>query len=140
MIEYIYSLSNAGLLLHLVIRPEWHNERTELIEPNNHIQAALISGKSGTSFRAHRHIPKDVNFAETTAQESWVVLSGLVHASFFDVDDQLIATKELSGGDISITLGGGHGYYLVEDSKIIEFKSGPYLGQILDKVFIGEEQ
>lgn len=139
MIEYIYSPTNPGLLLHLVVRPEWDDYRTELIEPDNFLQAALISAKSGTKFRAHRHIAKKVTFDETTAQESWVVLSGLVEASFFDLNDELVVKKELFQGDISITLAGGHSYRLMEDSKIIEFKSGPYLGQIHDKVFIDEE-
>jgi mannose-6-phosphate isomerase-like protein (cupin superfamily) len=79
---------------------------------------------------------KPVQISELIAQESWVVLSGRVRATFYDTDDSVLESVELSAGDASVTLAGGHGYEILEESRILEFKTGPYLGQTLDKVFI----
>ena len=45
----------------------------------------------------------------------------------------------LNVGDCSITLGGGHNYLILEhDTLVYEYKTGPYKGQKLDKVFLDE--
>jgi hypothetical protein len=66
-----------------------------------------------------------------------VIISGRVRVTYYDLDDSVIESVELRAGDVSVTLAGGHGYEILEDSKILEFKTGPYLGQALDKAFIG---
>jgi hypothetical protein len=49
----------------------------------------------------------------------------------------VITEEILEPGDISLTLHGGHNYVaLEEDTLVYEFKTGPYLGQEKDKVFI----
>ena len=72
----------------------------------------------------------------TIAQESWVVLKGKIEVNFYDTNGLLLQSEILGAGDVSITLYGGHGYKILEDSIAFEFKSGPYLGKDLDKKFI----
>ena len=54
-----------------------------------------------------------------------------------DIDDNIIAEPILKEGDASFTLYGGHTYEILEDNTLVyEYKTGPYEGQKLDKVFI----
>jgi hypothetical protein len=132
----IYSNLDKFRLLHFVKSSVDFGAREELIDPNEVLQLSSQLVAKGTSFRAHRHITKPVQISELIAQESWVVLSGRVKATFYDTDDSVLESVELSAGDVSVTLAGGHGYEILEESRILEFKTGPYLGQTLDKVFI----
>ena len=136
MVTKIFSRVNPERLLHLVISPTWETEREELVEAENFLQAALISGETNRSYEAHKHLLKPVTWTETIAQESWVVVEGKVEVEFFDINDELLTTYVLEQGDISITLAGGHGYRMLEKSRVVEFKSGPYLGRAMDKEFI----
>ena len=137
MIE-IYSNLDKSRLLHFVKRPVDFGAREELIDPREVLQLSSQVIAEGTSFRPHKHIVKKVQISELTAQESWVVISGRVRASFYDTDDAFLEHVELFAGDVSVSLAGGHGYEILEESRILEFKTGPYLGQALDKKFIDD--
>ena len=70
-----------------------------------------------------------------------MVVSGSVKVYFYDLDDSLLYTTTLNPGDASITLEGGHTYEILSDETLVyEYKTGPYQGQELDKVFIDESK
>jgi mannose-6-phosphate isomerase-like protein (cupin superfamily) len=137
-LQKIYSRVDKSVLLHFVERSSNFGAREELIDPQEVLQLSSQAVPQGTSFRPHRHIPKNVQLVELTAQESWVVISGRVKVTFYDLDDTVIESVELAAGDVSVSLAGGHGYEILEDSRVLEFKTGPYLGQTFDKVFIAD--
>ena len=112
--------------------------RKNLVEGTEFLQVSSLKIADGESFQAHRHIWKELKVAQTIAQESWVVIAGKIEVTFFDLDDSLISKHELSPGDCSITLQGGHSYTAIGESLVYEFKSGPYEGQANDKVMIAE--
>lgn len=132
----IYSLVNPTLLLHLILDQSDFNGRNEIIPEKNFLQLASIDGTKGQKFAAHRHIPKVVNFDEFYAQESWVVLHGAVKVTYFDIDDTEIDQLIIQAGEVSVTLLGGHAYEVLEDARVLEFKTGPYFGKNADKIFI----
>jgi hypothetical protein len=91
--------------------------------------------KRGTTFKPHKHIYHEK--ITTIAQESWVVIKGSVKCILYDLDETIIAEPILFPGDLSMTFRGGHNYLIMEDDTIVyEYKTGPYLGQDLDKVFL----
>lgn len=47
-----------------------------------------------------------------------------------------IRAVELLTGDTIFLVDGGHGFEMLEDTKIIEVKQGPYLGKDEDKRMI----
>ena len=56
---------------------------------------------------------------------------------FYDIDGTLLTTSDLLPGDASMTFQGGHNYLILEDDTVVyEYKTGPYQGQELDKVFL----
>jgi cupin fold WbuC family metalloprotein len=92
--------------------------------------------ENGKTFRPHKHIWKERN-RNVIAQESWIVVQGKVKCIFYDLDDTIITEKIIEQGDASFTLQGGHNYLILEDNTLVyEYKTGPYEGQQLDKVFI----
>jgi hypothetical protein len=133
--EIFYSKANPQVLLHIIYRLDEINGRANISPDEEFLQLASLKMQKGQTFRAHKHI-----FAEkktNIAQESWVVIKGSVKCIFYDLDDTIIAEPTLYPGDCSITFRGGHNYLILEDDTIVyEYKTGPYLGQEKDKVFL----
>ena len=141
--EFIYSKVQPILLLHQIHRlSEVLNrdeQRLDLVDANNFIQCSSLKMQKGITFKPHKHIFKDRTHSQI-AQESWVVIRGAVKCIFYDIDDTIVAELMLYAGDVSFTLRGGHNYVSLEDGTIVyEYKTGPYEGQKLDKVFIDDK-
>jgi len=136
MIEVRSKVKEA--LLHMVYRAsEFTEKRTELVDADQFIQCAYLKMDEGQTFRPHKHKWKSPNYKRVIAQESWVVIIGSVKVFFYDVDGELLETHILNAGDSSFTLEGGHTYEILEDHTLVyEYKTGPYEGQELDKVFL----
>jgi hypothetical protein len=133
--EKIYSKIDPTKLLHLINRLNEIEGRTDVAPVEEFLQLATLKMKKGQTFKAHKHITlvKETNIA----QESWIVIKGSVKCIFYDLDDTIIAEPILYPGDCSMTFRGGHNYLILEEDTIVyEYKTGPYLGQELDKVFL----
>lgn len=137
--EKIYSNVEKDVLLHMVVRKtDITRGRTDLISEENFIQCSILNMENEKTFKPHKHIWKE-RTGKVIAQESWIVVQGKVKCIFYDLDDTIIAERVLEPGDASFTLQGGHNYVsLEEDTLVYEYKTGPYEGQKLDKVFINE--
>lgn len=135
--EKIYSKIENQKLLHLVLRKnKILQERENIIPDNNFIQCATIKLNEGKTFKPHKHFWRERNI-NYIPQESWVVIQGKVKCIFYDLDDTIICEKVLNQGDASFTLEGGHNYVILEnDTLVYEYKTGPYEGISLDKLFI----
>ena len=135
----IYSKVEPNKLLHIVVRKDdLVKGRTEVVSEEHFIQCALLNMEKNKTFKPHKHIWKN-RTRDVIAQESWVVIQGKVKCTFFDIDDNVISEPILETGDASFTLEGGHTYTILEDNPLVyEYKTGPYEGQELDKVFINE--
>ena len=133
----IYSRIEPTTILHIINRKrEIEPGRVDLVDADQFIQCATIRQTRGITFKPHRHIC-GWRSEPYIPQESWVVITGLVQVTFYDMDNTVLHTDILEPGDCSITLQGGHNYlFLADDSIVYEFKTGPYTGQENDKVFI----
>ena len=136
MIKY-YSKINPDKLLHIVVRKEdLIPGRVEVVPENNFIQCALLNMEKNKTFKPHKHIWKE-RTRNVIAQESWIVVQGKVKCTFYDLDNEILVEPILGPGDASFTLEGGHTYTILEDDTLVyEYKTGPYEGQKLDKLFI----
>tara|TARA_B100000131_G_scaffold309294_1_gene339622 strand:+ start:311 stop:730 length:420 start_codon:yes stop_codon:yes gene_type:complete len=139
MIEKIYSKINPERLLHIVCQTRFLDApRHDLVDDEQFLQLAVLKYEKGKTFKPHKHIFKEVP-SQSIAQESWAVVNGKVKAIFYDEDDTIIGERILNAGDLSITLFGGHNYEILEDDTLVlEYKTGPYYGQSLDKVFVDD--
>lgn len=137
--EKIYSKVEPNVLLHLINRLNEISGRTDVAPVEEFLQLATLKMNAGQTFKAHKHIvlEKTTNIA----QESWIVIKGSVKCIFYDLDDTIIAEPVLKPGDCSMTFRGGHNYLILEDDTIVyEYKTGPYLGQEFDKVFLNNNR
>lgn len=132
----IFSKIDPTMLLHLYNRKEEITHvRKDLAPAEEYLQASCFVLPKGKTFRAHKHIQQ----IKTTdiAQESWIIIKGSVRVFYYDLDDTIIEEIDLKAGDCTMTFRGGHNYLALEDDTIVyEYKTGPYLGQEMDKTFI----
>ncbi len=138
MIQY-FSKIDPQKLLHVIVRKEDLTPgRVEVVPENNFIQCALLNMEKGKTFKPHRHIFKE-RTRNVIAQESWIVVQGSVKCTFYDLDNLVLVEPILNPGDASFTLEGGHTYTILEDNTLVyEYKTGPYEGQALDKIFLND--
>jgi cupin fold WbuC family metalloprotein len=138
MIQY-FSKIDPQKLLHVVVRKEDLTPgRVEVVPEDNFIQCALLNMEKSKTFKPHRHIFKE-RTRNVIAQESWIVVQGSVKCTFYDLDNSVLVEPILNPGDASFTLEGGHTYTILEDNTLVyEYKTGPYEGQALDKIFLND--
>jgi hypothetical protein len=135
----IFSKISQEILHTVFYATDVSKTRTDVIAEHNQLQFSASELVSGHGFRPHFHIPKKIEYTETTAQEAWVIIRGSIKAIHYDTDNEILNEEILSAGDVSVTLQGGHTFEVLEEGTIVyEFKTGPYLGVDLDKVFIEE--
>ena len=134
----IYSKTNPKILLHLVASiNDLDGNRIDIAPEDEFLQLAILKMNKGKTFQPHKHI--SIEKITDIAQESWFVFRGKVKCIFYDIDDSIIDEPILNEGDISMTFRGGHNYEILEDNTIVlEYKTGPYLGQEFDKKFINK--
>jgi hypothetical protein len=138
--EKIYSKVNPGVLLHVIFRMDDFKEgRTEIIDGDEFIQCSALLLDYGHTFRPHKHNMQHRVYSDYVPQESWIVITGKVKCTFYDLDDTIIAEPELGMGDASFTLRGGHTYtIMMPHTFVLEYKTGRYFGQKNDKTFLDE--
>mgnify|MGYP003153328678 CR=1 FL=1 len=137
--EKIFSKVTPDKLLHIIVRKDdLKPGRIDVIPEDNFIQCAILNMKKNKTFIPHRHIWKKRN-RNVIAQESWIIVQGKVKCHFYDVNNILISEPILEQGDASFTLEGAHNYTILEDNTLVyEYKTGPYEGQKMDKIFIDD--
>jgi len=132
LLEYIKGKDE--LLLAVVIRQGFSNEGVSFVtSPENYLQLGVLIHKEGSKIKPHQHKerPRTINYT----QEILHLEYGKVEAEFYQ-NDQVIKKAHLFSGDTIILLTGGHGFKILEDTKIIEVKQGPYLNQAEDKEWL----
>ena len=136
MIKKYYSKIKPEILLHLVSDINTLNkERIDIAPEKEYLQLALLKLKKGKTFKPHKHLIKEK--VTDIAQESWFVYKGSVECIFYDLDDKILVKEIIKEGQLSMTFRGGHNYRILHDNTLVlEYKTGPYLGVENDKEFI----
>jgi len=73
-----------------------------------------------------KHFHPEQNRIVRTTTEVLVLLSGKLEVSLYDNSLEHIENIILESGSVLITVMGGHGIEVLEESKMIEVKQGPY--------------
>ena len=128
----IYSRLNPNKLLHRINHLNTNISNKILTENKDFIrvESAIINNED-----IHLHYPNQ-NYARydfLMTQECWIVLSGSVKITLYDLNDTILHQDILNSWDYSITFQGGHEFITLEEDTIIqEYKNGPYKGSIMD--------
>jgi hypothetical protein len=127
--------SDAGDLIAIIIPKDFGNEGINFISEDDFPLQLGISGyNGGNKIKAHYHQKRKIEVE--SVQEVVYLQKGRVIVDLFDLNNEKFESAELYEGDTIFFVDGGHGFEILEDSKIIEVKQGPYLGRDVDKTEI----
>lgn len=128
MIEEIkYGTSILGI----IIRRNFSNESIAFFTPETFSQQLGYMNRP-QGYRIMPHIHKLVERKVELTQEVLFVKKGKVRVDFYDEDRNYLESRIIVEGDVILLAHGGHGFYMLESSELIEVKQGPYCGE-LDK-------
>ena len=126
------TVEHNGKIYALIMRNNHEPDGVNFItSDDNPLQLGFISHKKGYEVKPHIHKPFSV--AITELHEVLHLKEGSCEAAFYDNDHKEVAKAVLHGGDTILLTGGGHGFRMLEDCKMIEVKQGPYRGVEQDK-------
>ena len=121
------NIKHNDQLISIIIRNQYHAESIEFFTPDNFSQQlAYMNREKGYIIPPHVHNPviREVSYT----QEVLFIKSGKVRVDYFDDQKNYLESRLLNAGDVVLLASGGHGFYMCEDSEIIEVKQGPYAG------------
>lgn len=114
-------------ILAYVIRHDATSDKTGFITPDaSTFQAGFVVYGAGGHVEAHVHLPVVRQVVGTS--ELLVVRSGRCIVDIYSEDRRLVASRDLVPGDAVLSVGGGHGFRMTEDTVLLEVKQGPYGG------------
>lgn len=124
MIEhFIYENQLAAL----VIRRDFRRDGIEFFTPDDFSQQ-LAYMKRPEGYQIEPHLHQQVKREVVYTQEVLWIKSGTVRVDFYDTQRVYQESTILQTGDVILLAHGGHGFYMLADSEMIEVKQGPYAG------------
>jgi hypothetical protein len=129
----LYSKRDTNLQIATVIRAGTLNSRVNFTDDKEILQISYLNFKKNQNVLRHKHL---AIYRETKGTaEGWLVLRGKFIVDIFDIDDMHLSKLILKKNELIILFAGGHSLTsAVNNSRFIEFKNGPYLGNEYDKL------
>ncbi len=119
-------IAKDGAELCYIIRAELAPNATTFITPPDYKQqVGFIAYPAGGEVQRHLHLPLERHIVGTS--EVLLVRKGRCTLDVYDDAKDLVASREVSAGDLVLMVGGGHGFRMLEDTLFLEVKQGPYL-------------
>jgi hypothetical protein len=126
-VTHLETIAADGVVLAYLARNRPFPEQTTFLTPEDcNLQVGQVVYAGDTRIARHMHLPVERRLTGTT--EVLIVQRGRCEVDMFDLDRQLVATRELHVGDMLIAVAGGHGFRVLEDTVLLEVKQGPYPG------------
>ncbi len=125
----IEPISDGQTLLAYIVRVDATEAETSFFTGDDaSFQAGFVVYPAGGAVVPHVHLPVVRTVVGTS--ELLLVRKGRCIVDIYSDDRALVASRELGTGDLVISLGGGHGFQMLEDTVLLEVKQGPYGGQV----------
>lgn len=132
--EKIEKIMDEGEILAVIVRKNSSLQGVNFFTPQDFSQQlGLLVHEKGKKIKAHRH--KRIKREITLTQEVLVILEGKVKIELYNDKLQKIKTVVLTDRDTILLASGAHSIEILEFSRMIEIKQGPYAG-VDDKEFI----
>ena len=126
-------ITDGDLVLAIIIRDnDWGDGLNFISSDKDYQQVGVWRYNKGKKLVPHIHLiePREV----LRTQEVVFVKEGRIRADIYTEKEEFLKSVELGTGDTIILLNGGHGYEILEDNtKVLEVKSGPYVGADRDR-------
>ena len=125
MKKFLEEIKKSEVLLGIIIKAEYEESGISfLTSADNILQVGYMSYSEKKVIQPHIHNKYKRNIEGT--QEVIYVKEGKVRVSFYDENKEFVCMRELYTGDCVVLIGGGHGFEILEPTKMIEIKNGPY--------------
>jgi len=122
----VEQITHNNKILAIIIRNSFSKEGIEFFTPNdNALQVGYMNRPKDYSIKPHVHykISRTIN----TLQEVLFIKKGEIRVDFYEDNKNYLFSNNLSKGDFIILVSAGHGFFMLEESEIIEVKQGPYM-------------
>jgi len=120
-------VTHGGFPLAYLIRHDATSEATRFFtSDDSNFQAGFVVYPAGGQVQAHVHLPVVRRVVGTS--ELLIVRSGRCTVDIYTDDRCLVASLEMLPGDAVLSVSGGHGFRMTEDTVLFEVKQGPYGG------------
>ena len=127
--------SNDGNIIAIVVNKDFKKNGINFVSKKEFtLQLGVNSYKKGCKIKPHFHTEKKIIINKI--QEAVHIENGKVIVNLYDLSGKKFKSVMLSMGDTIFFVDGGHGFEILEDTKIIEVKQGPYFGKDKDKRII----
>lgn len=121
-------------ILATVIRSNFGNEGINFIsKPEDPFQVGVSNYSAGHEIKPHFH--NKIEKTNVFNPEFIYVVIGEVEVTIYD-DNSRVKKIFLKTGDMLLQINGGHGFRILENTKLIELKQGPYYGTEKEKTYI----
>jgi len=125
MTEFLEEIRTEEELLAIIIRSEYDQPDISFFTSDDNIlQVGYMSYSENKKIQPHIHNQYKREIEGT--QEVIFIKEGRLIATFYNQDKEFVSDIELSSGDCVVLISGGHGFELLEPTKMIEVKNGPY--------------
>lgn len=126
--EPVEVISWEGKPLTYIIRASPSPESSVFLTPPDlPLQVGFSVRRSAGQIARHVHPAVERRVVGSTA-EVLVVREGRCQIDIYNDARQRVATRELAVGDVMLSVAGGHGFRMLEDTVLLEVKQGPYGG------------
>ena len=114
-------------------RPQIDGAVKFFTQPADEFQLGVIERPKAYEVKAHAH-PERKAVIQGTAEFLYVE-KGTIRITVFDEQWKELGQQAVSSGDFLLFLAGGHALTMLEDTRLIEVKQGPYPGDAQAKVY-----
>ncbi len=132
--DQVEKIKKGNQIYAIVLRKDFSQQGVNFFSPWDFSQQfGVLIHKKGKTVKRHRH--KLVRRKILRTAEALIVLVGKMKVDVYNNKAMRLKTVVLNSGDAILLARGGHGVEILEDSKIIEIKQGPYAGYDDKKFF-----
>ena len=96
-------------------------------------QVGAFERPAGYEVKAHQHPERKETITWTT--EFLYVEKGRAKVTVFDEDWKTLHEQEVAAGDFLVFFRGGHSLIMLEPTRLVEVKQGPYSDTATTKIF-----
>jgi hypothetical protein len=126
--ETIERIEGDGKPIAIIVRNGFSKPGVSFFSPFDFSQQlGILVHPAGHEVKAHVHnvIARDVR----VTQEVLHLIEGKVELTLYTEEKEFITSRILDRGDTVLLAYGGHGIKILEPTKILEVKQGPYAGK-----------
>ncbi|PIQ76803.1 hypothetical protein COU78_00685 [Candidatus Peregrinibacteria bacterium CG10_big_fil_rev_8_21_14_0_10_49_24] len=130
----VISITKDGTTYALFFRKEISSGGAKFFtKDEDAFQVGVLERPAGYEVQPHQHPERPTEVR--TVSEFLYIASGRVQVAVLDEQWTELGSAELSAGDFLLFLRGGHKLTMLEDTRMIEVKQGPFLGDSGAKIF-----